>query len=401
MIKPQSNLEWEEDRCPSPLLKKRTPWTYLLAGVWFLGYLIRREVRYYRKRPIDTLFFLTFRCTSRCKTCTLWQRTDGSGEMTLDEWKRAADMCAEQGAEFFEMFGGDALLRPEVLVPLVAHIASKPGLQCGLVTNGNLMTEEIARGLVEGGIDDIYFSLDGVEQSHNQVRGNDRSFDRMNRAIDWILAARGDRKRPLLHTNTTISNLNYDRFDEVLPYAEQKGFDFHHLEYAGEFWDELLDQSIIQGVRPNPYFVRQGGVSILVNEEQARIIKAKVVQMKKEVRRMRISLQCENVDKLTIKQMTSGECDNRRCYVTRGKITIDPRGNVVGCCFYGDWIMGNVREQHLRDIWNNDKHRQFMKHFAAGDMKICDRCILGVQRNPTPLQNIRDYVNRALGRARM
>lgn len=321
--------------------------------------------------------------------------------MNLDEWKKTVDMCAEMGARHFELFGGDALLRPDVLVPLAAHIKSKPGLACDLVTNCNLMTEEIAGGLVNSGMDDIWISMDGVDEDHNRVRGRDKTFNKVEQTIGWLQSARGNKSSPLIHANTTVSNLNYDCFDKVLPYANDMGMDYMHLEYAGEFWDELLDQSVIDGIRPNPYFVRQDGKSILADERQARTIKAKVAQMKKDVRAMKIGLLSENVDKLTVNQMVSGLCDNRRCYITRGKVTVDPRGNVVGCAFYGDWIMGNVREQHLKDIWNRKKHKKFIEHFARRDMKICEHCIIGVQRNPNLSQNLRDFVNRAVGRARI
>lgn len=394
------NIEWIEERQPGPIIKKQSLKTYG-AAVWdFARHLIRREIRYWRKRPIDTLFFLTYRCTSRCHTCTFWQRTDKSGEMSLEEWKRAVDMCAELGAKNIELFGGDALLRPDVLIPLTEYISSKKTLKSDLVTNCNLMTEKTARGLVAAGLDDLWISIDGVGSAHDRVRGRDKTFNRVEQTIEWIQDARGNGKRPLLHANTTISSLNYDTFDQVLPYAESMGMDFHHLEYAGEFWDELLDESIIDGIRPTPYFVRQGNRSILVDHRQARIVKEKVAQMKKDVRRMNISLQYENIDKMTIAQISSGDCDNRRCYITRTKVTIDPTGNVLGCSFFGDWILGNIRQQNLNDIWNNDRHRRFMEHFARGDMKLCRHCIMGVQRNPTPAQNIRDYINRALGWAR-
>jgi MoaA/NifB/PqqE/SkfB family radical SAM enzyme len=395
------NVEWEQERYPQPMQKKRTPLTYLRAAWFFLSHLIRREIRYFRKEPIDTLFFLTFRCTSRCKTCTLWQRTDKSDELSLDEWKRAVDEAAALGAKNFELFGGDALLRPDVLVPLVRYISTRPGLCSDLVTNCNLMTEKTTHELVEAGLHDLWISIDGVGESHNKVRGRNKTFNKVEQTIEWVKKARGDSKLPLVHANTTISNLNYDGFERVMPYAEEMGMDFIHLEYAGEFWDELLDESTIDGIRPCPYFVRQDGKSILVSEEQARIIKDKIVRMKEDARKLNISLQCENVDKLTIRQMVTGDCDNRRCYITRTKITIDPRGNVVGCGFFSDWILGNIRQQPLAEIWNNDRHKQFMKHFARRDMKMCDHCIMGVQRNPSPTQNIRDYINRALGRARM
>jgi len=387
--RPSFGVEWEEDRYPKSMLKDRRLLTYLSAAMRFFRYMAAREVRYYRRRPIDTLFFLTYRCSSKCKTCTLWQRTDRADEMSLDDWKRTVDMCAEMGARYFELFGGDALLRPDVLVPLTAYIKSQPGLACDLVTNCNLMSERTARGLVEAGIDDIWISIDGVAEDHNKVRGREKTFSKVEKTIQWVLDARGE-----------ISNLNFDTFDRVMPYAEEMGMDFNHLEYVGEFWEELLDQSIIDGVRPNPYFVRQGDISVLVNEEQARIIKAKVAQMKKDVRKMDISLQCENVDKLSVEQMVTGFCDNRRCYITRGKVAVDPKGNVLGCPFFGEWFLGNVREQHLNKIWNNKKHKRFMTHFTRRNMKLCDHCIMGVQRNPTPAQNIRDYINRALGRNR-
>ena len=401
VIETNRNMECIQERQPGSMTKRRSVTTYGAAAWSFARHLIKREMRYWRKRPIDALLFLTYRCTSRCQTCTFWQRTDKSGEMSLEEWKRAVDMCADLGARNIELFGGDALLRPDVLIPLTEYISSKGGLQSDLVTNCNLMTEKTARGLVAAGLDDLWISIDGVGSAHDKVRGRDKTFSRVEQTIKWIQDARANGKRPLLHANTTISNLNYDTFDQVLPYADSMGMEFIHLEYAGEFQDELLDQSIIDGVRPTPYFVRQGDRSILVDERQARIVKEKVAQMKKDALRMTISLQCENIDKLTIEQMSSGDCDNRRCYITRTKVTIDPTGNVLGCSFFGDWTLGNIRRQELKDIWNNDRHKRFMKHFAHGDMKLCRHCIMGVQRNPTLTQNIRDYINRALGRARI
>lgn len=380
--------------------RRRTPAIYAKAGAHFLGQLIRREIRYYAKRPIDTLFFLTYRCSSRCKTCTLWQRTNRADEMTLEEWRRAVDMSAALGARNYELFGGDALLRPDILIPLTAYIKSKTGLTCDLPTNCNLMTQKIARDLVGAGIDNVWISLDGIGDDHNLIRGRDTTFDKADKTITWFLEAREGRKQPLIHINTTISNMNYGVFDKVLYYAEERGVDFNHLEYAGEFWDELLDQSVIDDIRPNPYFVRQDGKSILVDEEQARTIKSRIARMKQDVRHMKISLQCENMDKLTVGQMVTGMCDNRRCYITRSKITIDPYGNVLGCAFFDNWILGNIRNHSLEEVWNNDRHKRFMKHFARGDIKMCDYCILGVQRNPTVAQNVRDHINHALGRVR-
>lgn len=404
-VKQVYQRERREETWSRPVIKKRRLRTTVRETVRFLFAQAGREFRYRRTIARGALLFLTYRCTSRCKTCTLWQRTDNTGELSLEEWQRVIDGCAELGVKYFELFGGDALLRPDVLVPLTAYIKSKPGLLCDLVTNCNLMTEKAARGLVAAGLDNLWLSIDGVAEVHHKVRGHDKTWIQLEKTIDWFLEARGSARQPCLRANTTISNLNYNTFDQVLPYAEERGLDTAHFEYVGEFWDELLDRSVVDNIRPNPYFVRQDGKSILLNEEQARMVKARVVQMKEDVRSMEIQLQTENIDTLTIRQMVSGLCDNRRCYIIRDIITVDPQGNIVGCPFYGNWVLGNIRQQRLGDIWNNEKHRAFKKHFqkrfSNGHMRICDHCILGVQRNPTVAQNIREHFNWIRGRRRM
>jgi hypothetical protein len=88
--------------------------------------------------------------------------------------------------------------------------------------------------------------------------------------------------------------------------------DINHPEYVCEFYNGLFDKSIIGGIRPNPYFVRQGDVSFLVDEEQARDVRVRMERLKRDSGRMNISLQCENIDKLTVEQMANGHCDNHR-----------------------------------------------------------------------------------------
>lgn len=400
-----SNEYLENKRPKPPVSNRRTLLKYLKGGLRFVRFLLvnlrKREVSYILKRPIDALLFLTYRCTSKCQSCTLWQRTDKTGEMSLEEWIRVVDELAERGARNIELFGGDALLRPDVLVPLVRHIKSRSELCSDLVTNCNMMTEKTARELVAAGLHDLWMSIDGVEETQNRIRGRSKTWSQIEHTIDWFLEARAGARWPRLRVNTTISNMNYDAFHEILPYAEKKGFDECHLEYVGEFWDSLLDESVIDGIRPTPYFVRQGGRSVLVNEEQAKIVKAKVAEMKAAARHMRIKLNTENIDRLTVRQMVEGDCDNRKCYIMRNKVTVDPRGNVLGCPFFGDWILGNIRDRHLRDIWGNSKHKSFIEHFSKKRMKLCKHCILGVQRNPSPFQSIRNYLNQELGRARM
>jgi MoaA/NifB/PqqE/SkfB family radical SAM enzyme len=331
----------------------------------------------------------------------MWQRGSIEKEMDLDGWKKATDDCIEMGVRWIELFGGDALLRKDILVPLVKHIKTYPDINCNMPTNCNLMDRETAEGLVEAGMDDIWISMDGIDITHDKVRGREGTFDRANRAIDWLLAARGGNCTPNIRVNVTISRYNASSFDKVLAFAERKGMDAVHLEYVGEFWQQTIDKADIEGIRPTPYYIRQGNESSLVNREQAFLIKRKVEMMKKQAETMRVRLFSENIDKLTIENMVKGRFDNKRCYITRFKVSIDPSGSIIGCPFYGKWAMGNIREQNLRKIWRNQRHKKFMKAFIEGRFQFCNYCILGVQRNPTLFQDIRDQLNAFFGRVRM
>ena len=116
----------------------------------FLRRLLEREVACRLVRPTHGLLFVTYRCSSRCTTCTMWKRGSTETEMSLETWERLVGDFRRAGISHFEMFGGDALLRPEVLFPLMRR-ASESGIPCDLVTNGLLMDAGAARETVLSG----------------------------------------------------------------------------------------------------------------------------------------------------------------------------------------------------------------------------------------------------------
>lgn len=362
-----------------------------------LKYLFKRETDYYRINPQDALFFLTYRCTSQCKTCSMWQRQKSQEELSLADWQRIVDMCYAQGVKYIELFGGDALLRKDVLVPLIAHIKTYP-IEADLVTNCNLMDRAMAEGIVGAGLDDIWLSIDGVEKTHDYVRGKEGSYDKVVACLESVRQARGMGKRPFMHCNTTVSNLNVGTLDKILDFAEEKGLDFMHLEYAGEFTSQIVNYTEIDNIKPNPYFVSQGN-SILANPTQARSLKEEIQQLKKKARNLKINLMTENVDCLNFDNMVSGQFGNRRCYITHFKVTVDPYGNVLGCPFFGNYHLGNLKDGELSQIWKGKKHIHFIRSFGKIQSVFCKYCVLGVQRNRTFWQLLENKTHHFLEKA--
>lgn len=356
----------------------------------YLNRFVKREINYHKVKPTNMMLYLTYRCTSKCKSCNMWNRASAENELSLNEWKRCIDMVKDLGILNIEMFGGDALLRKDVLAPLSYYAKKRNVAQVDVTTNCNLLDKETSESLVDAGMNIVYISLDGVGELHDKVRGVEGSFERTKKGIEHMLKARMNNKRPEIILNCTVSSLNVNGFDKVLTFGEDIGADAMALEYVGQFPKESIGHSKAGSLNPEPYYVTQDE-SILLNREQAIYFKYRVKQMKQEAGSMRIRLNSRNVDILTVGNMVSGTFPNKRCYICRYLIMVDPFGNIIPCPFFNTYILGNIRQKHLGDIWNNEAHKNFIRMADEGKFEICKYCILGVERNPTLFQSVKKF----------
>lgn len=59
-------------------------------------------------------------------------------------------------------------------------------------------------------------------------------------------------------------------------------------------------------------------------------------------------------------------------------LTILPNGDVSVCPDYPDYILGNLHEETLEDIWGGEKIKRFREHLMANEkIPVCDRCNCG------------------------
>ena len=351
-----------------------------------------REYRYQQLIPTNLLIFLTYRCTSRCKTCTMWRRkTNLHQELSLSELKRFVDMCSRWPIRHVEMFGGDALLRKDVLFDLTRYVKSK-GIQVDLATNCNLLDMQTAQEIADAGFNYIYVSLDDVYAGHDEIRGREGSFRRVNDAIGFLQRARKNRPWPKVYAQCTVSKHNVEHLDEVLAYADENNLDVVAFEYVGEFPAEAVRLSRVNGILPDPYYVPQNDSTVRVNWDQARLLKAEIAKIKRRRKNLRVQVVTENIDILSKRHLVSGVCPHSRCYVCRYIITLDPYGNVIPCPFFNNHLLGNIREMELADIWGNERHLRFINAIGRNNVEMCKYCILSVERNQSPLGILKKHL---------
>ena len=156
----------------------------------FLKNLTKRELNYASVTPTEALLFMTYRCTSRCKMCTIWKRSkgvDAQKELSLEDWKKCVDILDSENIGIIELFGGDSLIRKDVTISLIEYIKKRnENIIVYLPTNCNLLDKETAITLVKAGVDNIYVSLDGLIEIHDKIRGRSGTFTHAQSYPHWM-----------------------------------------------------------------------------------------------------------------------------------------------------------------------------------------------------------------------
>jgi MoaA/NifB/PqqE/SkfB family radical SAM enzyme len=341
---------------------------------------LKREILFRKAKPRVATLFLTYRCTSKCKTCTAWMRpSEKERELDLASWEKIVYELHGSGVRIAELFGGDIFLRKDILFGLIKRMKAL-NFTVHIPTNAILVDENTAQGLAELGVDYLYLSTDGVAETHDHIRRIDGNFSGVEQAIDMVLAARGERQSPRLICNTTVSKLNFDQLGKIADFAAHKNFDEIHFEYVGEMSEEHIQNSVIDGIEPTPFYVKQDD-SVLLNREEAVSLRKTLTGIRKKYQGNRLTVVTINIDTLSLEDLHLGTIPNRKCYVERTEVTIDPYGNLVACPIINNYIFGNVVNERFDRIWNNGLHQRFRQNQISGKIALCEHCILGVQRN--------------------
>jgi MoaA/NifB/PqqE/SkfB family radical SAM enzyme len=142
--------------------------------------------------------------------CPFWKRS--STDPSLEEEKAILRRVHDSGACGIAFEGGEPLLRRD-LVDILAFSRSLP-LHTSLITNGTLLEsriDEIAPYI--NGV--VYVSLDGLEETHDTIRGVSGCF---KKAIGGIIASN---EKVSVTINTTIMRDNLHEIEDMVKLAKE------------------------------------------------------------------------------------------------------------------------------------------------------------------------------------
>jgi MoaA/NifB/PqqE/SkfB family radical SAM enzyme len=144
--------------------------------------------------------------------CPFWKRP--SQDSSLEQEKAILKQVYNSGACGIAFEGGEPLLRKD-LAKILAFSRSLP-LHTSLITNGTLLESKIDEiSPYINGV--VYVSLDGLEKTHDAIRGVGGCF---RKAVRGISAAE---EKVAVTINTTIMAENIDEIESLVRLAKELG----------------------------------------------------------------------------------------------------------------------------------------------------------------------------------
>ena len=101
-------------------------------------------------------------CNAKCVFCPRDEMHRRQGVMDFDLYRKVVDECAALGITHVRVHNYGEPFLDKQLVEKVRYAKSKGIAEVGMISNGSLITEEIARGMIDAGLDAINISVDAA-----------------------------------------------------------------------------------------------------------------------------------------------------------------------------------------------------------------------------------------------
>lgn len=265
-------------------------------------------------------------CNAKCIMCPHEKMKRKKGIMPQNVFESTIEKCKDIDLSDVQIFlhkEGEPLLDPDIIQRIRYARKNLPhAMEIGINTNAMLLTEEMSRGLLQSGLDTIYFSVDGTcADSYNKIRVN-LDYDIVENNLKNFFKLKEDLKSDI---KVIMQMLVYrGNKDEVKIFKEMwKG-------KATEFYIKAMHSYL------------DGGMSSLTQQKSD-------VQLKT----------CEDPSKI---------------------IVIFQDGNAGMCCWdYDNFIkIGNIMENTILEIFNNEvfaKIRRIHSEKRCSELEPCNRCL--------------------------
>ncbi|MFH1511146.1 MAG: radical SAM protein [Candidatus Woesearchaeota archaeon] len=197
-------------------------------------YNISRKTGLHLAMPANYTYALTYRCTSRCKTCGIWKQN--RREITAQQWKKIIDKTGKLPF-WTTITGGNIFLRQDLnkILSMIVR-TNKPRILnipiCG--THPKETLDKMRQFMQETGNTQVItnISIDGTIKTHDKIRGSKGDFSNTMQIFKELKKLQGKHKNLHVCTCTVISKYNMNETDKIFSFLSDLKPDHAGFELA-------------------------------------------------------------------------------------------------------------------------------------------------------------------------
>lgn len=308
-------------------------------------------------RPIYAVWEITLKCDLACRHCGSRAGKERPGELSTAECLDLVHQMADLGVKEVTLIGGEAYLRDD-WTEIIREIR-KYGMQATTTTGGRGMTKERAEAAASAGLMSASVSIDGIEETHDRLRGVPGSFASALEALSNLRQAGVP-----VSVNTQINRLSVPDLPDVLETIIAAG---------GHSWQIQLTVAMGRGA-DEP--------AVLLEPYDLETVFPLLARLKARCDEAGVRLwPGNNIGYFgpyeTVLRGTTPQGHSSSCGAGRGTLGIEADGTIKGCpslTTHG-WAGGNVRENSLKDIWEKAKPLRYTRDRTVEDLwGFCRTC---------------------------
>jgi len=281
-----------------------------------------------RHIPFKCKFEVTYRCNIACKFCYNGERPGLPGpypkhtELCLDEIERVLSELYDAGTFILTLTGGEPFARQDFSE--ILHQTDRLGFGVEILTNGTLITRDVAKKLSGNRIQMVVIPLFGSTSStHDSFVKMPGSFRRACNAIEWLLAEGVE-----VGVRCAITQENFKEWRAQRELVAQLGARyFPHLQVHLSS-DRAVDLRSIRLPDDDAVELFEGGL-----------------------------------------ELNPGY----RCEVGMARVDVLPNGDVALCSLLTA-PLGNLRGQSFAEIWHGSPELRDLRAKLQGPVRNCSGC---------------------------
>lgn len=273
--------------------------------------------------PVRLWVELTSCCNYKCIMCPNKDlKEEDKGFMEFDLYKKIINESQNIVFDINLAHRGESLLHPQIIEMI--EYAKQKNLFTRVHTNGSLLTEEMSQKIISSCLDHLSFSFDGYnKEQYEKIRIGGDFNKTVNNIVRFLeIKRKSHAKKP----TTAIEVISFSS-------SKKENLTYEKKIFLSRFKDLALDTFVIKKLH------NWGG------------------ELKKNHLQKEYSI----------------------CTFPWNALTIFWDGSVLPCTqdFFGNYLLGNVKDSSLMEIWNSEPMVELRRKLAKRkikDLEICSKC---------------------------